>query len=654
MTIDEHRSRPTATAATTVASGPLAVLLALLLSPGVALLPASTSAAAAPAAPSPAVADPDDDPARTVLVLDASGSMAEPTPDGSTRIEAARAAVTDVVNGLPDDAEVGLRVYGATVDTGDGACEDSQLVVPVGTGNRDDLRAAVAAYEPLGETPIAYALQQAAADLGPEGERSIVLVSDGEATCDPDPCTVAGQIAESGVDLRVDVVGLDVDGDARAQLRCVAAAAGGTYVDAADAGEIAEGIRGATERALNPFALDGTPIEGGPSLEEATDVGAGVWVDEISADADRWFRYERTYPDSTVHVAAATLGTTDDAADRVVVETLGGPDLSCGSGSDLKQLNTARIVAAGASAGPLSRFNPEECSGDAVWIRVERDFSTLTDGIAPYRLQVVEEPPAENLDELPERTSAFDAEVSAPLPGDATPITPGYSFASAAETTTGTYAASVVPGETHVYRVRLEAGQSLQVGVSVPPQTEAARQALGGGYRPADVQLYNPLGGHLTTPSAASASGRATSDAGEELTTATAAVTYRNRTGSLDAEGLAGWYYVVYAVDAADVGVEQPYELSLEVVGEPAGQPTYPDGQEVLGLDGPGTVEQAEKDAEGSGEADDTEGPGEDRDAAEDGTSGGAPVAVLVSAGLGAAGLVCVVAGFLVLRRRRG
>lgn len=255
-------------------------------------------------------ADPmSDAPARTVLVLDASGSMGEATPSGPTRIEAARSAVTDVVDGLPDDAEVGLRVYGATIDSGAGACEDSQLVVPVGTGNRDDLRSAVEAYEPLGETPIAYALQQAAADVGTEGQRSIVLVSDGEATCDPDPCVVASEIASAGIELRIDVVGLNVTEDARAQLRCIAAAADGTYVDAEDADEIADGIRGATERALNPFALDGTPIEGGAEFEESTDVTAGVWVDEISDEANRWFRYERTMPGSTVHVAATSLGT---------------------------------------------------------------------------------------------------------------------------------------------------------------------------------------------------------------------------------------------------------------------------------------------------------------------------------------------------------
>ena len=35
------------------------------------------------------------------------------------------------------------------------------------------------------------ALKGAAEDLGTEGKRTIVLLSDGEPTCSPDPCKVA-------------------------------------------------------------------------------------------------------------------------------------------------------------------------------------------------------------------------------------------------------------------------------------------------------------------------------------------------------------------------------------------------------------------------------------------------------------------------------
>jgi Ca-activated chloride channel family protein len=66
----------------------------------------------------------------------------------------------------------------------------------VETGNRSALRQALRTYRPYGETPIGFALQEAAEDLGDEGRRTVVLVSDGEPTCDPDPCEVARDLSE--------------------------------------------------------------------------------------------------------------------------------------------------------------------------------------------------------------------------------------------------------------------------------------------------------------------------------------------------------------------------------------------------------------------------------------------------------------------------
>ncbi|WP_152691164.1 VWA domain-containing protein, partial [Jiangella alkaliphila] len=163
--------------------------------------------------PSEAAEESLDPGSRMMLVLDSSGSMAEATPSGGTRIDAAKDALREVIGGLPEDQEVGLRVYGAEVfsQNDPGACTDSQLIVEPGTGNRDQLTSALDGYEPYGETPIGNALQEAGKDLGTEGPRTIVLVSDGEPTCEPDPCTVATELAGAGVDVRIDVVGLDVD-----------------------------------------------------------------------------------------------------------------------------------------------------------------------------------------------------------------------------------------------------------------------------------------------------------------------------------------------------------------------------------------------------------------------------------------------------------
>ena len=269
--------------------------------------------------------DTDSDYARMILVLDSSGSMAEPAGGGATKIEAARQALGTVVDGLPDEAYVGLRVYGATVFSRDqkGACTDSQLVVDPATDNRDELRTALAQYEPYGETPIGFALRKAAGDIGGESTRSIVLVSDGIATCEPDPCVVAGELAQQGIDLQIDVVGLSVDAKARAQLRCVAAKGNGTYYDADDADDIVESLQTATDRALRPFDLDGTPLAGGSAVDP-TPVDVGLWSDSVgttSRDAERWFSYTRTIPGSTVRVGISSLGGDPEEWDTVKLAT---------------------------------------------------------------------------------------------------------------------------------------------------------------------------------------------------------------------------------------------------------------------------------------------------------------------------------------------
>src|SRR5690606_2128402 len=104
---------------------------------------------------------------------------------------------------------------------------------------------AVRDYEPYGETPVGYALQQAAKDLGPAGDgepRTIVLLSDGEPNCEPDPCKVAADLAKQGIDLTINVVGLDVSGKARRALQCIAEAGNGDYYDASSAEDLSNSM----------------------------------------------------------------------------------------------------------------------------------------------------------------------------------------------------------------------------------------------------------------------------------------------------------------------------------------------------------------------------------------------------------------------------
>src|SRR5690606_25361428 len=58
-----------------------------------------------------------------ILVLDGSGSMEEPAGGGQSRMEAAKDGLRKVIEKLPAESSVGLRLYGSTISDGPGSCE---------------------------------------------------------------------------------------------------------------------------------------------------------------------------------------------------------------------------------------------------------------------------------------------------------------------------------------------------------------------------------------------------------------------------------------------------------------------------------------------------------------------------------------------------
>ena len=72
-----------------------------------------------------------------------------------------------------------------------------------------------------------------------ERKATVILVSDGEETCNADPCALGAELEKLGVDFTAHVVGFDLpQGKARAQLQCLAKSTGGRYVEARDAAEL--------------------------------------------------------------------------------------------------------------------------------------------------------------------------------------------------------------------------------------------------------------------------------------------------------------------------------------------------------------------------------------------------------------------------------
>lgn len=179
-------------------------------------------------------------PANTILVMDGSGSMWGQI-DGINKIVIAREVVDGLLDRFPTDQNLGLTLYGHRTR---GDCSDIETVVAPGLGNREAISQAVNTLNPRGSTPMTDAIIQAAQSLRyTEVPATVILVSDGVETCNPDPCAAAEALEQAGIDFTAHVVGFDVtEADALAQMQCLADRTGGTFTTASNAEELSDAL----------------------------------------------------------------------------------------------------------------------------------------------------------------------------------------------------------------------------------------------------------------------------------------------------------------------------------------------------------------------------------------------------------------------------
>jgi len=198
-----------------------------------------------------------------ILVLDASGSMWGQI-SGTSKIEIAREAVASLVTDWNADDPLGLVAYGHRRK---GDCNDIETLLPLGPLDPARFLATVNGLNPKGMTPLSAAVVQAADALKiHEQKATVILVSDGEETCNLDPCAVGRELEAKGVDFTAHVIGFDVPNPAhQAQLRCLAENTGGRYLNARDARSLRAALStlavATTEPALPPAqaSIDGPP-----------------------------------------------------------------------------------------------------------------------------------------------------------------------------------------------------------------------------------------------------------------------------------------------------------------------------------------------------------------------------------------------------------
>lgn len=197
-------------------------------------------------------------PGKTIIVLDASGSMWGQI-EGKAKIEIARETIGGLLKTLDPDLELGLMAYGHRRE---GDCADIELLIPPAKVDREAFLGVVMEILPRGKTPLTDSVRQAAEFLAyTEEKANVILVSDGIENCGGDICALAEQLEKQGVDFTSHVVAFDLAAKDARTMECLSSKTGGRFLAAQDAA----GLKDALEMAVKAVT-EAAPPE--PPAEE--------------------------------------------------------------------------------------------------------------------------------------------------------------------------------------------------------------------------------------------------------------------------------------------------------------------------------------------------------------------------------------------------
>lgn len=203
-----------------------------------------------------------------IFILDSSNSMNKPF-GVDTRLEVAKDALKNLLSSLPENEEIGLLVYGHRIGKEQEveSCTDIELLFPLepfSSSTRDQMIIALGEIIAQGMTPLADSLVAAANELAllPE-PGTIILISDGEGNCGGQQEVVAATLATMSPAITLQVVGLDIELDARDTLTRMAFETGGQYWAVNEASGLLEALLSALDARdiVMPDAISSIPSD---------------------------------------------------------------------------------------------------------------------------------------------------------------------------------------------------------------------------------------------------------------------------------------------------------------------------------------------------------------------------------------------------------
>ena len=224
---------------------------------------------------------------RVLLVVDSSEAMAAAL-GGVTRLEGVRETLKSALAifiGTPVD--VGLRTFGI-VPREQSGCEESARLVALDGLDRPMLNRNLDLLRAEGPAALSFALKQAATDLPPDGDNTLLLITASSEQCGGDPCAAAARLVRERRAANVEVIDLSADALTRRRLECVG------HVQSVDnAQDLRDAIRGVLRDVRRPseggvavFRPGGGELVAVGALGERIELTSGTYDLLIRAGAE--------------------------------------------------------------------------------------------------------------------------------------------------------------------------------------------------------------------------------------------------------------------------------------------------------------------------------------------------------------------------------
>jgi hypothetical protein len=245
------------------------------------------------------------------IVLDVSGSMNAKLGDGN-RWQTALKALKEVVDTLPENLNVGLRVYGHRYSSKSAeTCQDTELVVPLAKLDREKIMMTATALKPRGETPLIRSILKSVGDLKAAGGGSVILITDGEESCKGNAKAAAKEIKASGVNLTLNIVGFTLTSETvENELGTLAGSTGGRYYGAQDGAELARAVKLAALQRLpyDVFDAAGALVYSGQTSELSRELPPGRYRVRIDALGQKLEEQLTIVADETTSISLGVEG----------------------------------------------------------------------------------------------------------------------------------------------------------------------------------------------------------------------------------------------------------------------------------------------------------------------------------------------------------